>query len=61
MREATKTLILNILKVTPDIQECLIRKNMTGKVMTLLDIFSSTAKEIILTTDNVKFLLNFYI
>ena len=61
MREATKTLILNILKVTPDIQECLIRKNMTGKVMTLLDILSSTAKEIILTTDNVKFQLNFYI
>ena len=61
MREATKTLFLNILKVTPDIQEYLIRKNMTGKVMTLLDILSSTAKEIILTTDNVKFLLNFYI
>ena len=61
MREATKTLILNILKVMPDIQEYLIRKNMTGKVMTLLDILSSTAKEIILTTDNVKFLLNFYI
>ena len=61
MREATKTLILNILKVMPDIQEYLIRKNMTGKVMTLLDILSSTAKEIILTTENVKFLLNFYI
>ena len=39
IKEGTKTLILSILKVTPDI-ESLIRNKMTDKAMALLDNLS---------------------